>query len=133
MIQRSFIAITLCTAAVFGAHAEVTRASLPYLERMTVGEATAEVVANLGMPDFVILPTDQSDAGQSLREDGIARQLVWTVKGCQPVRIDVDARGRTTGANYAALKSMCLPEIAQALTPSAAHSCKLDARKVHCR
>ena len=126
----------LAPALVTQASAEVSKQHLGYLERWTVGHTSQTVIQNLGAPDFVILPTDKDEAGQDLREFGIARQLVWSVKGCQPVKMDFDTQGRSTGVDYSAFAQggkHCMAELATLLTPSPSHSCKLESRKVSCR
>ena len=116
--------------------AEVARSQLAYLERWRAGTPLSQVIVILGPPDFVTLATDRTDSGAELREVGISREVGWKVRGCGPVRMHVDRRGRTIGADYSSLKNpqlFCSPEMERLLTPPAAQSCSRADRLPHCR
>jgi hypothetical protein len=116
------------------AFCEVDVRQLRYLEAWEVGDSAAKIIERLGTPDFVVLPTDKSEFGRALREDGIAKQWFWKVKGgCQPIKMDFDARGRSTGVDYSALKSSCMTELAHLVTPGPEASCSNADRKAFCR
>ncbi|MEJ0060859.1 MAG: hypothetical protein WDM79_15315 [Terricaulis sp.] len=128
------ISVTLLSSSV--AFADVGASALAYLRSWHVGASTAEVIRSLGSPDFVILPTDNDDIGQELREDHLGRELVWRVRGCAPVRAQVDLNGRTVGLDYSSLvtpQTFCSATMVAALTPSPRYSCAHADRQPHCR
>ncbi|RYD86044.1 MAG: hypothetical protein EOP84_00285 [Verrucomicrobiaceae bacterium] len=112
--------------------ADVSAKHEPYLKKMPLGESASKVIANLGPPDFVVLAADGTEAASELKRYGFARRLYWTVKGCQPVKIDFDARGKSDGANFVALK-YCMKDAAALLTPAAEFSCKQKGRAPFCK
>lgn len=114
----------------------LSESQLSYFRGWRIYTPVSEMIRALGPPDFVYLSSDRGDVGQELRENGIPRELIWRVQGCAPVRVDVDASGRTIGVDYSSLTNrqlFCTPAMVDALTPPAAFSCERPERRPRCR
>lgn len=123
----------LVSSVAAAAFAEVGPQHLRYLSGWKVGDTSKTVIAQLGTPDFVILPTDSSEEGQALKRDGIAKQFVWLVRGCQPVRMDFDRSSQSTGVNFSALSGTCIKAAESLLRPASTYACVRDDRRSYCR